>query len=118
MKNISHNTVSPSLGSTEDVRESAVKFFDPILPAGQEWFTPKEVATLLGCSDQFVRECLETGRLLGHLLSNITIGERKRVRYQVHREGLALFLLETANYNPSDVLDRLSSALNKRPDKW
>lgn len=83
--------------------------FDYLLPAGKEWFTPKEVAAIIGRTDQFVRDALDSRRILGHSCS--ARGAQKRRTYHIHRDGLLLFLLETANYEPQDKLDRMADIL-------
>lgn len=101
--------------SLENARKEVMESFEPLLPEGQDWFSPKEIAHMLGRSDQFVRDCVESGTILGHRISSSNSQGRKRISYQVHREGLVLFLLETANYKPGDFSDRFSELLGKHP---
>ncbi|WOO41179.1 hypothetical protein [Rubellicoccus peritrichatus] len=111
------DTVNAPLDLSENARKIAIDYFDPMLPSGQEWFTPKEVAAMIGRSDQYVRDCLKTGRILGHQFDGKGGNERRRGRYQIHREGLALFLLETANYKPGDIAERLTDTMKRRSEK-
>ncbi len=88
------------------------EFFESLLSTNQEWFSPKEVAAIIGKSDQYVRDCFENQKILGHVLNGKAIrGQEKRHSYQIHRHGVLLFLLETANYEPSDFAKRLKRLL-------
>ncbi len=90
--------------------------FGYLLPPGKQWFTPKEVAAVIGRTDQFVRNALDSRRILGHSCS--ARSQPKRQTYHVHRDGLLLFLLETANYAPQDKLERLGEILKRSsPDE-
>ena len=92
--------------------------FDALLPSNQHWFTPKEAGWIIGRTDQYVRDCFDSGRILGHLLSGRTPqGKEKRKSYQVHRDALILFLLETANYHPEDFVERVADLIQKRCPK-
>ncbi|MDR2576972.1 MAG: hypothetical protein LBC42_02905 [Puniceicoccales bacterium] len=70
-----------------------------------EWFTPKEVAAILGRTAQFVRDLLENRCILGHALS--TRGSSGRKSHQIHRSALELYLLETANFTTDEYKQRL-----------
>ncbi|QYY34941.1 hypothetical protein [Ruficoccus sp. ZRK36] len=89
--------------------------FERLLPNGQEWFSPKEVAALIGKTDQFVRDCFQNQKILGHT-ANGRIGARheKRHRYQIHRDGVLLYLLRTANYEPQDFLSQMGELIRRR----
>jgi len=88
------------------------EFFEPLLSSNQEWFSPKEVAAIIGKSDQYVRDCFENQKILGHVLNGKAVrGQEKRHSYQIHRQSLLLFLLETANYEPSDFAKRVKKLL-------
>lgn len=84
-----------------------------LLPPSQEWFSPKEVAAIIGKSDQYVRDAFDNQRILGHA-SNARSAQVRRKSYQIHRDGLLLFLLETANYEPADFLQRVAGLLRHR----
>ncbi len=89
--------------------------FDFLLPPDQQWFTPKEVARLIGRTDQYVRDAFENQKILGHQgNARARRGREKRRTYQVHREGVILFLLETANYGPDDFVGRVQELLRHR----
>ena len=75
-----------------EIPESAKHHFDHILPPGQDWFTPQELAKILGRSDQYIRNALEQGVILNHTFQ---IGKRRR-HYQVPRSAVILYILETA----------------------
>lgn len=83
------------------------------LEAGREWFTPKELAALLGRTDQFVRDMLENDRILGHALRGR--GQSERRCYQIHRNAVELYLLETANFTPEDYVERLFRLIRRLP---
>ncbi len=84
-----------------------------LLPEDQEWFSPKEVAAIIGKSDQYVRDAFDNQRILGHA-SNARSSQIRRRTYQIHRDGLLLFLMETANYAPEDFLQRVAGILRHR----
>jgi hypothetical protein len=89
--------------------------FEFLLPPGKQWFSPKEVASLIGRTDQFVRDAFDNQKILGHQNNaRARRGRERRRTYQIHREGVILFLLETANYNPKDFLDRVQEILRNR----
>jgi len=46
------------------------------LPKGQKWFTAKEAAYVLGKSPQYVRNCFDSGQIMGHLMGT---GEVRRI---------------------------------------
>lgn len=87
--------------------------FSFLLPKDQEWFSPKEVAAIIGKSDQYVRDAFDNQRILGHT-SNARSQQVRRRSYQIHRDGLLLFLLETANYQPEDFISRVTGLLRHR----
>ena len=100
-----------------NLRENDNGGFDGLLPRNQEWFTPKEVGRIIGRSDQFVRNCLHTGRIFGHVLNGSTRkGEEKRIYMTIHKTMLKLYLIETANYTSDMFLESLkeiSSSCNE-----
>lgn len=77
------------------------------------WFSAKEVAALLGRTDQFVRDLVENQRIMGHALS--ARGESCRKSYQIHRSALAIYLMKTANYCCRDFENHLLQLLNFLP---
>lgn len=93
--------------------------FESILPDKKIWFSPKEVAAVIGRSDQYVRDCLDSQRILGHALKGRAIkGKEIRKSYQIHRTGLILFLLETANYSSEDMFDRIIELVSDAPKEF
>lgn len=73
------------------------------LPAGQKWFTAKEAAHVLGKSPQYVRNCFDSGRIMGHCMGS---GEERHT-YMIPRHALELYLAETANYCTEDLAARV-----------
>jgi hypothetical protein len=95
--------------------EDCQQHFNFLLPPGKQWFSPKEVASLIGRTDQFVRDAFDNQKILGHQNNaRARKGCERRRTYQIHREGVLLFLLETANYRPKDFIERLQEILRNR----
>lgn len=90
--------------------------FAHLLPATQQWFSPKEMAAIVGRSDQYIRDCFDHQRVCGHLLRGRVSerGTRKRHSYQVHREGVLLYLMQTANFEPEDFMNCLREVIAMR----
>jgi hypothetical protein len=89
--------------------------FGNMLPPEQQWFTPKEVAAIIGRSDQFVRDAYDNQKIFGHQNNGrARKGKERRRTYQIHREGILFFLLETANFRPKDFLECLKELLRNR----
>lgn len=83
-------------------------FFEKMLPDQKEWYSVKEAAAILGCSDQYVRDCFDNQKLLGHIWNaKAKRGQEKRCRYHISRQSLVLFFMETANYHARDFLQRI-----------
>ena len=92
--------------------------FGFLLPEGKEWYSPKEVGALLGRSDQYVRNLFESRKILGHQINGRADKDcEKRHTYQVHRDCVILYLLETANYEPEDFMDRMVEILQHRSEE-
>ncbi|MDR2420113.1 MAG: hypothetical protein LBD40_02235 [Puniceicoccales bacterium] len=92
-----------------------LSYFDFLIPEGQEWFSPKEVAMIIGRTDQYVRDAFDNQKILGHTVNGrAPKGEEKRKSYRIHRESVLLYLLETANFEPMDFLQRVAHLLRKR----
>lgn len=95
--------------------EDGPDHFAFMLPPGQQWFSPKEVASLIGRTDQFVRDAFDNQKILGHQNNaRARKGQERRRTYQIHREAVILFLLETANYRPKDFIQRIEEILHNR----
>jgi hypothetical protein len=89
--------------------------FSFLLPPNKQWFSPKEVASMIGRTDQFVRDAFDNQKILGHQNNGrARKGKERRRTYQIHREAVLLFLLETANYRPKDFVERLQEILHNR----
>ena len=80
----------------------------------QAWLTPKEVAAILNRTDQFVRDLVENGRILGHALN---ARGRRRKSYQIHRIALELYLLQTANFAPDELAKSILRLVDSLPRK-
>lgn len=95
------------------------KHFSQLLPPGKEWFTPIEVAKIIGRTPQYVRNAFDSQRLMGHAMSVPTgRGLRPRKRHQITREALLIFLLETANYTPEDYTYHMERLLDRMHVKY
>lgn len=89
--------------------------FEFLLPPTKKWFTPKEVACIIGKSDQYVRDAFDNQKIFGHILSGrAPKGSERRKTYQISRENLLMYLMETANYNFEDFTDRFTEILKNR----
>lgn len=96
--------------------------FDFLIPENQEWFSPKEVAAIIGKSPQFVRDAFDNQIIMGHASnsgkykSSTQKGKKLPLRktYQIHRNSITLFMLETANYQPKEFLKRVETLLKHR----
>ncbi|MFA5257600.1 MAG: hypothetical protein WC360_05560 [Opitutales bacterium] len=83
-----------------------------LLPQGKEWFTAKEAADVIGRSAQYVRDCFDNQKLMGHAMNaRGPSGSEKRRSYQIPRAALMLYLMETANYQAGDYAQRLCELL-------
>lgn len=90
-------------------------FFEQLLSDNKTWYTVKEVAALLGRSEQCVRDCFDNQKMLGHTWNaKAKPGKEKRRTYHISRKCLVLFLMETANYNANDFFDRVNAAEHKQ----
>jgi len=70
---------------------------------------------MIGRTDQFVRDAFDNQKILGHQNNGrARKGRERRRTYQIHREAVLLFLLETANYRPKDFVERLQEILHNR----
>jgi hypothetical protein len=62
-----------------------------------------------------VRDAFDNQKILGHQCNaRARRGREKRRAYQIHREAVILFLLETANYRPRDFIERVQELLRNR----
>ena len=83
-----------------------------LMPGGKEWYTSKEAAVVIGRSAQYVRDCFDNQKLMGHALNaRGPAGGEKRKSYQIPRAALMLYLMETANYQAGDYVQRVEALL-------
>jgi len=100
-----------------ETRGAGADHFEHLFPKGQEWFSPKEAGFIIGRSDQFVRNCFYTGKIMGHLSNGIAEkGEEKKTYMRVHKSALMIYLLESANYTPDYYLEKLEMLIAERTD--
>jgi hypothetical protein len=91
---------------------------DACLPPGQFWFSPREVAELLGCSDQFVRNHFDSQEIFGHTLCSVKGRRPVRKRcLRIPRSAVQLYFLESANYAPADFEARVLDLLRYTPER-
>ena len=103
------------LDNNLDRCQQASEHFDSMMPMHQRWFSPKEVAAIIGKTDQYVRNAFDNQKILGHVHNgSAPRGAEKKKTYMISREGVLLFLLETANFSPVDFIDRLVDILRNR----
>ena len=87
------------------------QFFERLLPDHKQWYTVKEAAAVLGRSDQYIRDCFDNQKILGHIWNGKAArGKEQRRSYHIPRESLILFLMETANYQAGDFIERFERA--------
>jgi hypothetical protein len=73
------------------------------------------MGVIIGKTAQYVRNAFDNQRILGHILNGSSPrGAEKRHTYMISREGVLLFLFETANFTPEDFIDRLVEILANR----
>ena len=81
----------------------------------KRWFSPKEVAHIIGRSDQYVRDAFDNQKIFGHILSGrAPKGAERRKTYQISRESLLLYLMQTANYDFESFYTCLSEIFRNR----
>ncbi|MDE6576203.1 MAG: hypothetical protein K2L24_02275 [Opitutales bacterium] len=91
------------------------EFFEFMLP-NKTWFSPKEMASIVGKTDQYIRDAFDNQKIFGHVLNGRAArGHEKRRSYQIHRDGILLYLLETANYSQEDFTARITELLRSKP---
>ncbi len=93
-----------------------ISHFEHLFPEGQEWFSPKEAGFIIGRSDQFVRNGVYNGRLMGHITGAVASsrGEEKKAYLRVHKSALMFYLLESANYTPEFFMQQLEHLIAQR----
>lgn len=95
--------------------QRSTEHFEFLLPSKKTWFSPKEMAEVIGKTSQYVRDAFDNQKILGHSSNGrSSIGREQRRHYLILRENVLLFLLETANYDPEDFMDRVGEILSNR----
>jgi hypothetical protein len=88
-------------------------YFEFLLPPTQRWFSPKEVASIIGKSAQYVRDAFDNQKILGPRMNGrAPKGDERRKTYLIPRENLILSLIETANSGSDEFLSKLDKILN------
>jgi len=65
-----------------------------------------------------VRDAFDNQKILGHVANGrAPKGKEKRRSYRIHREGILLYLLETANFEPMDFLQHIADLLRTRDSR-
>lgn len=91
-------------------------FFENIVPQ-QEWFSAKEVGKIIGKTDQFVRDSFVNQKILGHCSNGRSLPSKEKHRsYRISREAILIYLLETANYTPSDFIEKIFNIIKDKPN--
>jgi hypothetical protein len=88
--------------------------FSSFLPKGQEWFTVKEAAAVLGRTPQFVRDAFEQQKLLGFAFNGR--GEKDAARrrsIQISRASILIYMMQAANFRSEDFADRVDELVSK-----
>ena len=94
-----------------------IQYFSGLLPAGQEWFSPKEIGAIIGRSDQYVRNTFYSGKIFGHQSNGLAKkGFEKKSYLRVHRNAIALYLVQSANYSSEDMMNVLVDIINRLSD--
>ena len=102
-------------GSRLDVDWNAAEDFASLLDSSKKWFSPKEVGEIIGKSAEYVRCAFDNQKILGYVFNGRAAkNKEKRKSYMISREGVLLFLMESANFEPNDVIERLQEMLNNR----
>ncbi len=92
-------------------------YFSGLLPANQEWFSPKEIGAIIGRSDQYVRDSFYSGKIFGHQSNGLSKkGFEKKSYLRVHRNAVALYLAQSANYSSDDLIDALVQIISRMTD--
>jgi hypothetical protein len=78
-------------------------WFDFLVPYRAVTVSPVQAARSLGRDVDHVYSLIERGKLEAH-----GVPGRKVERYRITRRSLVLYMAESANYNPNDLLERLA----------
>ena len=89
-----------------------------MLTDGKDWYSAKEVGAIVGRTAQYIRDLFDNQKILGHQSNGRAgKGREKRMPYQVHRDCIILYLMQTANFEPDDFIERLGEVLRHRTTK-
>ncbi len=92
-------------------------YFSGLLPKNQEWFSPKEIGAIIGRSDQYVRDSFYSGKIFGHQSNGLCKkGFEKKSYLRVHRNAVALYLAQSANYSSDDLIEALVQIIARMTD--
>ncbi len=92
-------------------------YFSNLLPKDQQWFSPKEIGAIIGRSDQYVRNTFYSGKIFGHLSNGgVRKGDEKKTYLRVHRNAIALYLAQSANYSTDDIVETVVQIIGRLSD--
>lgn len=93
-------------------------YFDRLLPADQDHFSPKELAGVIDVSPDYVRAAVDSGSVHGYTLnSRKTAGSEKREyrTYRIPRTFAVLWLAKTATFNLADLTQEITQIIQTLP---
>lgn len=91
--------------------------FDFLFPKGKDWFSPREVGDIIGCSDQYIRNSVYSGKIMAHIVSKDPENNTDNKSYiRIHKQSVLMYLMETANYTSDSFVEKLHKILSKRSD--
>jgi len=91
--------------------------FECLFPKNKDWFSPKEVAAMLGCSDQYIRNSIHSGKIMGHIAGKVldrNLDNKSFIR--IHKHAVLVYLFETANYTSDSFIEKISEIISRRSD--
>ena len=83
--------------------------FDP----DKVWFSPKEVASILDRSDQYVRDAFDSGRLQG--MNSNAKGSEKKSYIRIHKSSLLIFMLKESNFDNETFIEGMRLIFENTP---
>jgi len=100
-----------------EVEKQEMGYFSNLLPEDQQWFSPKEIGAIIGRSDQYVRNTFYSGKIFGHLSNGVARkGDEKKTYLRVHRNAIALYLAQSANYSTDDIVETVVQIIGRLSD--
>lgn len=81
-----------------------------LLKNEKEWYTPRDVGEILGVSDQFVRNAIKQAELFAYNESN---DNNKRCHRRVHKQGLLMYLMKTANHTTTEFQNAVLAIIER-----